>query len=190
MENQYIPGTINVIIDDFTPCLKDNLTGEFVDTEVIRISRKSFLSKFTKSNGWYVDWSSLAESGTEVYAHVIKGTVDIQGLVALKDEDDNRATYISWMCTAPWNNPLLTDSPKYSGVGGHLFAIAGRKSQKAGFEGDIYGFAANEKILQHYVDRLGAVYVGILHPFHFVIFADTMTNIINTYAYDDTEDQI
>lgn len=32
-------GFISVYIDDFTSCLKDNVTGELVDTEVIRIKR-------------------------------------------------------------------------------------------------------------------------------------------------------
>lgn len=39
---------IDVWIDDLTPCLKDNSTGELVETEVIRIRRKSFLSKYNK----------------------------------------------------------------------------------------------------------------------------------------------
>ena len=47
---------IDVLIDVFTPCLKDNLTGEVVNTEVIRIRRKSFLSKFNRKSGWYVNW--------------------------------------------------------------------------------------------------------------------------------------
>lgn len=42
---------IDVWIDDFTPCLKDNLTGEVVNTEVVRIRRKSFLSKFNRKSG-------------------------------------------------------------------------------------------------------------------------------------------
>lgn len=46
---------INVWIDDLIPCLKDNETGDFVQTEVLRIRRKSFLSKFSKKNGWYTD---------------------------------------------------------------------------------------------------------------------------------------
>ena len=33
---------INVLIDEFTPCLKDNSTGELIQTEVIKITRKSF----------------------------------------------------------------------------------------------------------------------------------------------------
>ena len=33
---------INVWIDEMTPCLKDSLTGELVQTEVIRVKRESF----------------------------------------------------------------------------------------------------------------------------------------------------
>ena len=40
---------INVIIDEFTPCLKDGKTGELVQTEVIRIKRKTFLKKYIYS---------------------------------------------------------------------------------------------------------------------------------------------
>ena len=41
-------GFISVYIDGFTPCLKDNATGELIDTEVIRIKRSSFLEKYNK----------------------------------------------------------------------------------------------------------------------------------------------
>ena len=38
-------------IDEFTPCLKEVETGEIYDTEVVRLKRKSFLSKFNKKTG-------------------------------------------------------------------------------------------------------------------------------------------
>ena len=37
-----------VTIDELTRCLKNTLTGDVVETEVIRIRRKSFLSKFNE----------------------------------------------------------------------------------------------------------------------------------------------
>lgn len=73
---------INVYIDEFTPCLKDSRTGEFVQTEVIRIKRKSFLKKYNKKNGWYTNWETLVDEN-EIYALVVEGSVDIQGLVAV-----------------------------------------------------------------------------------------------------------
>ena len=64
-------GFISVYIDDFTPCLKDNVTGELVDTEVIRIKRSSFLEKYNKKNGWYIDWSQLTH-GNQFLSEGIK----------------------------------------------------------------------------------------------------------------------
>lgn len=54
---------------------------------------------------------------------VIKGTVDIQGLVALYPSRDMQGVFITWMCTAPLNNKQLGNEPGYVGVGGHLFAF-------------------------------------------------------------------
>ena len=118
---------INVWIDELTPCLKDCLSGDIVETEVIRLTRKSFLKKFNIHNQWFVNWDELVDED-EIYALVVKGTVDIQGLVALRRDDHVGALYVNWMVTAPSNNKLLNDDIKYSGVGGHLFAIAVDKS--------------------------------------------------------------
>lgn len=182
-------GFVSVYIDDFTPCLKDNFTGELVDTEVIRIRRSSFLQKYNKKNGWYVDWANLLDN-SEVYALVVKGTVDIQGLVSIQNHKESNATYIQWMCTAPQNNKKFTDTPKYSGVGGHLFAIAGEKSFQAGFNGDVFGFAADKALLAHYIEKLNATEIGILHPFHFGIFTDEMKSIMEVYTYDRTDEEL
>ena len=85
---------VNVLIDEFTPCLKDVKTGELVQTEVIRIKRKTFLRKYNKNNGWYVNWDTLSDEN-EIYALVLKGSVDIQGLVAIARDDDVKAIYIT-----------------------------------------------------------------------------------------------
>ena len=137
---------INVIIDEFTPCLKNSKTGELVRTEVIRIRRKSFLRKYNKNNGWYVNWASLLDDN-EIYALVIEGSVDIQGLVAVTPDYGKQALYIAWMCASPDNNKMITDETRYTGVGGHLFAIAARKSVDYGFDGYMYGFASSRKTI-------------------------------------------
>lgn len=182
-------GYISVEIDELTPCLKDTKTGELIDTEVIRIKRKSFLEKYNKKNGWYINWAELVDN-SEIYALVIKGTVDIQGLVAIQNNKTAGATYIQWACTAPQNNKQLTDNIRYIGVGGHLFAIAGKKSIEAGFDGDVYGFAANEKLLQHYIEKLGAEPICMLHQFHFGIFSDQMNKIMEVYTYGWTDEEL
>ena len=60
-ENKNV-GAIDVIIDNITPCLKDNTTGDIIETEVLRVKRKSFLTKFNKKNGWYTNWGLNAPS--------------------------------------------------------------------------------------------------------------------------------
>ena len=182
-------GTIDVLIDDFTPCLKSVSTGELVDTEVVRIRRKSFLQSYNIRNGWYTNWASLVDNA-EIYALVVKGTVDIQGLVAIQRDSDAQSVYIQWMCTAPWNNKKKTPYPRYEGVGGHLFAIAGSISVEAGYDGFISGFAANKEVLSHYIEKLGAIHLGILHPYQFAIESEAMRKILETYTFEQTDEEV
>ena len=180
---------INVYIDEYTPCLKDSTTGDILETEVIRIKRKSFLSKFNTKNGWYVNWSDLLLEN-EIYALVIKGTVDIQGLVALKPIDDYKAVYVTWLCSAPHNNPMIVEQKKYIGVGGHLFAIAVNCSIKSGFEGAITGNAANLELLKHYCEVFNATHIGIIHPYQFFIDEEKAKRIVEVYQYEWTDDEL
>lgn len=180
---------INVVIDELTPCLRSTATGELVNTEVIRLKRKSFLSKYNRRNGWYVNWGSLLKEN-EVYALVTAGSVDIQGLVAINPDHERNALYITWMCASPQNNKLITDQIQYIGVGGHLFAIAAQKSMEYGFGGCMYGFASDNKLLNHYVDVFNAEEVRVLHPYHFVIDEENAQRIREVYDYDWVDEEI
>ncbi len=180
---------INVIIDEFTPCLKDVRTGELVQTEVVRVRRRSFLKKYNKKNGWYINWDTLLQEN-EIYALVVEGSVDIQGLVAIARDEESKAVYITWMCASPENNKLINENVKYQGVGGHLFAIAAQKSIEFGFGGFMYGFAANQELLQHYMDVFHGEYIGILHEYQFAIDEVNATKIMEVYDYEWTDEEI
>ncbi len=180
---------INVLIDEYTPCLKDAQTGDILETEVVQIRRKSFLSKFNKRTGWYINWSTLTKEN-EIYALVLKGTVDIQGLIALQNMDDYGASYVTWMCAAPHNNPMIAESKKYIGVGGHLFAIAVDCSLKHGYGGAITGNAANKELLDHYCSIFDADHLGLLHPFQFFIDEKNAQKIKEVYDYEWTDDEL
>ena len=136
---------ITFTIDTLTPCLTETSTGEIFETEVIQLKRKSFLSKFNKRTGWYVNWSKF-EDDVEVYALVLKGSVDVQGLIALRYDECAKAVHIVWACTAPWNNKIESQSSRYQGVGGHLFAIAADLSFQHGYEGYLFGEASNVNV--------------------------------------------
>ena len=177
-------------IDEFTACLKEVETGEIYDTEVVRLKRKSFLSKFNKKTGWYVNWSKFPE-GTEVYALVLKGTMDIQGLVAIQYDETSKAVYILWGCTAPENNIWEFGKKRFAGVGGHLLAIASDLSVKAGFDGYVYAEAMDQELFEYYSSEFGALPLPpINNPFRFML-SDSMTEKIReVYDYEWTEDEI
>ncbi|UTC55299.1 hypothetical protein [Treponema sp. OMZ 906] len=73
---------------------------------------------------------------------------------------------------------------RYQGVGGYLFAIAAKKSIDFGFDGMMYGFTANKILLDHYVEKFNAEFIGILHPFQFAIDEENAKNIMEVYTYD------
>lgn len=147
------------------------------------------MQKFTKRNGWYTSWSDLAK-GNDIYALVIKGTVDIQGLVAVKKDVEMNMPFISWMVAAPQNNSQLVDQKKYLGVGGHLFAIAVQKSQDYGFDGELTGFAANADLEKHYIDNFDAEPIHMLHPYHIYLSAESGKKIQEVYTYEWTDDEL
>lgn len=94
------------------------------------------------------------------------------------------------MCADPESNKLLADSPRYTGIGGHLFAIAAQLSEDRGFDGFLYGFAANKDLLMHYIETFGAEHLGILHPYHFMISDLNSRAIREAYDYEWTDEQI
>lgn len=181
---------ITFAIDALTPCLTETSTGEIFETEVIRLKRKSFLSKFNKRTGWYVNWSKF-EDDVEIYALVLKGTVDVQGLLAIKYDEFAKAVHIEWACTAPWNNKVESDSQKYNGVGGHLFAIAADLSFRHGYEGFLFGEASNGDVLQHYIDNFHAFQLGIAgRPYQFMIEGENTQKLMEVYNYEWTEEEL
>lgn len=175
-------GIINIEIDEFVPCLKNNKTGEIVQTEVRNISEHN-LSKYKESNGWNVDWAKRPKD-EYVLGVFVKEETEPQGLVSLRQ--DRGGIYLAFASTAPHNNKLLNNgNQQYTGVGGHLFAAAIEESVKAGnMDGCIFGYAANEKLLKHYVEKLGAEHLPIAHKYQFIIDGEAAQKILKIYNFD------
>ncbi len=181
---------ITFYIDELTPCLKSVLTGEIYETEVLRLKRKSYLSKFNKRTGWYVNWSRMPEN-IEIYALVLKGTTDIQGLIGLRDDRVAQAVYIHWACTAPDNNVWQYGRQKFTGVGGHLFAIAAKRSVDLGYEGFVHAEAMDKRILEYYVNEFGAEsFPRSNYPYHFILDDKAASKIMEVYNYEWTDEVI
>jgi len=182
MSNALI-GCVDIWIDNVVPCLKDNESGELKETVVIRIESPSYLREFREDNGWKINWNQLPKEA-EVYALLLKDHKEVQGLVALINRSSAKAAFIHWACTAPHNNIHDFGSQRYSGVGGHLFAIAAEKSIQWGYSGAIYGFALNKDLLNHYIETVGATYLGIQHPYHFMIDEIDSQKLLEVYTYE------
>lgn len=94
------------------------------------------------------------------------------------------------MCCNPLSNKELTEYPHYSGIGGHLFAIAAKRSFDYGFEGELTAFASDANLLKHYCDKLNAQYLGFLHPYQFVIDGKQSKKIMEEYNYEWTDEEL
>lgn len=179
---EYI-GSVDVFIDEITPCLIDVESDAIVETVVFKIESPSYLKGFTKKNGWGIKWADLPED-VEVYALATMKDNQIQGLIGLRKDQEAGAVYIQWACTAPHNNIHENGVQRYRGVGGHLFAVAVEKSIDWGFDGAIYGFAANRELLKMYEERFGAQHLGMLHVYHFLIEEEAAKELLEVYRYE------
>lgn len=176
-------GCVGIWLDEIVPCLRDNETEEIKETFVFRIESRAYIKTFTEKAGWGIDWWTLPDN-VEIYALALKENNQVQGLVGLKKDDVVKAVYLHWACSAPWNNKHMYGSQKYSGVGGHLFAVAVDKSKQWGFEGVVYGFALNKELLKHYIDNLGCSYLGCLHPYQFMLGIPAAQKLLEVYTYE------
>ncbi len=176
-------GCINIWIDEIVPCLKDTVTGEMKETVVFKIESRSYLKQYTEQNGWQINWIELP-ADVEVYELALKDTKEIQGLVAVKNDVNSRAAFLHCACTAPQNNKHDFGKQKYSGVGGHLFAIAADKSVQWGYEGAMHGFALNKELLEHYMEKFNAEFLGMLHDYQFFINEINAKKLLEVYNYE------
>jgi hypothetical protein len=88
------------------------------------------------------------------------------------------------------NNPEKCDVKRYNGVGGHLFAVAAQRSYEYGFGCAISGFAADAKLMNHYIEAFDAEPICMLHPFQIFIPEESGAKIREVYDYEWTDDII
>ena len=158
MKNGVKTGGVGIWLDEIVPCLRDTETGEIKETVVYKIESRSFLRKFKEKDGWGINWIEIPS--------------------------DVEAVYLHWACSAPQNNKHAFGCQKYSGVGGHLFAIAVDKAVQWGYRGVVHGFALNEELLNHYIVALGASYLGAQHPYQFLLDGDAARKLLEVYTYE------
>ena len=171
---------INVEIDTFTPCLRDVKTGEIVDTEYSIIDPAE--RKGLKRKGWMFNWNSRDLDNSQIYKLTTRGSTELQGLVAIEDNPRSHAFHLSLVESAAQNRNNGTPK-KYEGAGGHLFAIAAKKSFEAGYGGFVYFEAANMSLVKHYQKEFGAILVGMPHEYSMILNEEAAQKLLNIYTF-------
>lgn len=166
---------MDILIDQFTHCLVDTKTGLLVDTVFARTSQQ----EFRHLKGWAFDWGASDLKPAEIYKLCVAGQDGIEGLVALQYMERDQAVYVQLAESAPHNRGK---SKRYSGVGGHLFAIAAQKSVEAGFGGFFFMDAKNIELVHHYQEVLGAHWIGIAHEYRMIVEEDAAARLLAVYT--------
>ena len=143
------------IIDRLTNSIENVQSGDSFQTEVSLVS-KADLKNISKKNGWRFDWTfELKEPSREVYKlSVVNNSGIIQGLISLEVKRDH--VFMHLIESAPFN---IGKHKVYYGVPGNLVAHACKLSFQRGGEGYV-SFIAKTKLIDHYVETLGAVHSG------------------------------
>lgn len=145
---------IDIDIDGLTNCLIERATGREVETSISRATLSDV--KGLKGAGWKFDWAKPIKVGQEVYKLTLQDDIEIQGMLALKNDKELSATYLSLIEN---NSNNIGTLGKYKGVGAHLAAIGCKRSFDYGYGGYAY-FDAKTQLVAHYKKELGAMQIG------------------------------
>ncbi len=146
---------LDFIIDKLTNSIENIQTGDNFPTEISLLSA-SELKRINKKNGWDFNWKDeFKQPEKDIYKLTIVGNPSIiQGLVSLEVKEDH--VYMHLIESAPFN---IGKSKVYLGIPGNLVAFACKLSFQRGGEGYV-SFIAKTKLIDHYIDTLGAIHFG------------------------------
>jgi len=142
-------------VDDLTNSLINVITGDSFQTTISRIVN-SDLKLISKRKGWLFNWKEeLRFPERDVFKlTIINNQNIIQGLISLEVKIDH--VYMHLVESAPFNKGK---EKIYSGVPGNLVAFACKVSFQRGHEGNV-AFVAKTKLINHYIEILGAIHLG------------------------------
>ncbi len=142
---------IAIEIDQLINSVKNVVSGDIFDTEIIILSKKDYSLIET---GWNFDWINECKTG-EVYKLTIKDNPNvIQGLISIRDNRDH--IFIDLIESASFN---IGKNKIYEGVAGNLFAFACKLSFEKGYDGFV-SFVSKTNLIQHYIELLNARRIG------------------------------
>jgi hypothetical protein len=160
------------LIDKITRSIEDAITGKSYETDVCRFESVD-LKYILKKTGWQFNWQmEFSYPDRELYKLVIENDIVIQGLISLQRAENYIEMHL--IKNAPHN---FGRSKQYLGAAGNLVAFACKTSFEAGFEGFV-AFRAKTKLIQHYIDTLGA---ELIYRDRMKISGKAAEKIVNSY---------
>lgn len=146
---------LDFVIDKLTNSIENVQTGDSFQTEISLLSAAE-VKKITKRNGWQFNWKSeFKQPERDIYKLTIVGNPNIiQGLVSLEVKEDH--VYMHLIESAEFN---IGKDKVYIGIPGNLVAFACKLSFQRGNDGYV-SFIAKTKLIEHYIDTLGAIHFG------------------------------
>ena len=142
-------------VDKLTNSVENVVTGDSFPTDITLISSAD-LKTVSKKNGWAFDWKlEFKNPARDVYKlTIVNNQSVIQGIISLEIKSDH--VYLHLVESAPFNKGK---TKIYAGVPGNLVAYACKLSFQRGHDGNV-SFFSKTKLVQHYIDTLGAMHFG------------------------------
>ncbi len=164
---------LDFVIDKLTNSIENVQSGDSFPTEISLLTNEE-LKYVTKKNGWRFNWSSEYKiPERDIYKLTIANNPNIiQGIVSLEVKADH--VFMHLIESAPFN---IGKQKTYFGVPGNLVAFACKLSFQRGGEGYV-SFVAKTKLIDHYIESLGATNVG---GHLMVIITATALKLIDKY---------
>ena len=153
--SKYYKTKLSFEVDKLTNSIENSVSGDVFQTEV-SLFLKSDLLSINKKIGWEFNWRTEFESSSkEIYKLTILNNQQvIQGLISISFE--NNFVFMNLLESAPFNRGK---DKIYIGVPGNLVAFACKISFQRGYEGYV-SFISKSKLINHYIDILGATHLG------------------------------
>ena len=146
---------LDFIIDRLTNSIENVQSGDSFPTDISLLTTIE-LKSISKRNGWRFNWSKEnKQPERDIYKVTIVNNPNIiQGIISLEVKPDH--VYMHLIESAPFN---IGKHKTYFGVPANLVAFACKLSFQRGGEGYI-SFIAKTKLINHYIESLGAVHFG------------------------------
>ena len=154
MKKRQKPG-LDFLIDKLTNSIENVQSGDSFPTDISLLTI-SELKSINKKNGWRFNWNNeMKVPERDIYKLTIANNPTIiQGIISLEVKPDH--VYMHLIESAPFN---IGKHKTYFGVPANLVAFGCKLSFQRGGEGYV-SFTAKTKLIDHYIESLGAVHFG------------------------------